>query len=146
MKVVYIKDIPKKAKKGDIKEVADGYGRFLLSSGIAVLATGDILNKVQQEKTHKEGLKQKTAEEFKALADAITGKVFVIEAKVSKGAHLFGAIHEEDIKQVIQKETGISVNPKSIKITKAIKEIGKYTVAIAEGTMHTELQLEVKAK
>ncbi|MEN9852309.1 MAG: ribosomal protein [Candidatus Parcubacteria bacterium] len=143
MKIVFIKDIAKIAKKNEIKDVADGYARFLISSGSAVAATPEILNKVKQLETHKLGLKQKTAAEFKALADMLSGKKFIIAAKVSNGKNLFGGVHEEDIKRVIQKELNISVNPKSIKIQKTIKELGVYTVAISEGTMHTQFEIEV---
>jgi large subunit ribosomal protein L9 len=146
MKIVFVKDVPKVAKKNQVQEVADGYARFLLGNGSAVAATPEILNKIKQIETHKAGLKQKTAAEFKALADALRGKRFVIEAKVSSGKHLFGGIHEEDIKQVIQKEVAILVNPKSIKIAEPIKQVGVYTISISENTMHTQFEIEVVAK
>jgi large subunit ribosomal protein L9 len=145
MKIVFIKDIKNTAKKNEVKEVADGFARFLVGNGSAVIATPEILNKLKQVETHKAGLKQKTAAEFKVLADAISGKTFIIKAKVSKGKQLFGGVHEEDIKQAINKASGILVNPKSIKITNPIKEIGVYTVAIVEGTMHTQFEVAVES-
>ena len=61
MKIVFIKDIPKLAKKNDIKEVADGYAKFLISNGSAVLANKDILSKVSLAKENKEIARKKNS-------------------------------------------------------------------------------------
>lgn len=145
MKIVYTKDISKQAKKGDIKDVADGFARFLLASGSAVLATSSVINTITQQKNHKDSLKQKSAAEFKIIADTLKNKVFVIEVKAAKGKQFFGGVHEEEIKVAIKKSTGIVLNPKSIKIPKPIKETGMYMIAISEGTMHTQVEVEVKS-
>ena len=56
MRIVFTKDIPKIAKKNDIKDVADGYGRFLLANGSAVLATGQVVEKVEVDKKRNKGI------------------------------------------------------------------------------------------
>lgn len=146
MRIVFTKDIPKIAKKNDIKDVADGYGRFLLANGSAVLATGQVVEKVEVDKKRVKELKEKTVSEFKDLVYKLKGQVFVIESKVSMGKHLFSGVRAEDIVAVIEKQTGIILNPKMLKLAKPIKETGQHTVSIDQGTMHGEIQVEIVAQ
>jgi large subunit ribosomal protein L9 len=146
MKVIFVKDVPKVGKKNEIKEVSTGYGNFLVSSGACILATKEALQKINDINSHKESLKQKTKEEFKALADSLSNTVLTITAKSRDGKHLFGSVTEEDIKREIKKTTNIDINPKSLRLKTPIKEIGRYTISIDEGTMHAEVQLVVDEK
>ena len=146
MKIVFIKDIPKLAKKNDIKEVADGYAKFLISNGSAVLANKDILSKVSLAKENKEIARKKTAEEFKFLADKLNDKTVTLNVKVNSKKHLFAAVHESDIARQIKKEFDLNINPKTIRINNVIKEIGRHKISINEGTMHIELNIEVTEK
>ena len=82
MKVIFIQDVKGSAKKGDLKEVADGYARnMLLKRGLAVEATPENINKLQGQKAsaqHKKDVEKQNAEEVKALID---GKKITISAK-----------------------------------------------------------------
>ncbi len=146
MRIVFTKDIPKIAKKNDIKDVADGYGRFLLANGSAVVATGQVVQKVEVDKKRAKELKEKSASEFKDLIYKLKGQTFIIESKVSTGKHLFSGVRAEDIVSVIETQTGIILNPKMLKLAKPIKETGEYTVAVDQGTMHGEIQVQVVSK
>ena len=146
MRVVFTKDIPRIAKKNDIKDVADGYGRFLLASGSAVVATGQVVQKVEVDKKRVKELKEKTASEFKDIIYKLKDQKFSIEAKVSTGKHLFSGVRVEDITSAIERQTGIILNSKMLKLGKPIKELGDYVVAVDQGTMHGEISVEVIEK
>jgi large subunit ribosomal protein L9 len=146
MRIVFTKDIPKIAKKNDIKDVADGYGRFLLANGSAVLATGQVVQKVEVDKKRVKDLREKTAAEFKDLIYKLRDVTCIIEAKVSSGKHLFSGVRAEEIATAIEKQTGIVLNPKMLKLAKPIKETGEHIVAIDQGTMHGEMKIQVIEK
>lgn len=145
MRIVFIKDIPKIAKKNDIKDVADGYGRFLVANGSAILATGSAVQKVEVDNKRNKELKEKTAAEFKDLIYKLRDITFVIEAKVSSGKHLFSGVRVEEIAAAVEKQSAIVLNPKMLKLAKPIKEVGEYTISVDQGTMHGELKIEIVA-
>jgi large subunit ribosomal protein L9 len=143
MKIVFIKDVPKVAKKSEIKEVADGYGAFLVKSGVATLAGSETAKKVTMERERNNALKAKTQEEFADMAKKLSNAHIEIFGKVSSGTHLFKGIRPEDIAQAIESTIKIIISPQAIKIAKPIKETGTHTVSIVQGTMHAELKLIV---
>ena len=72
MKVLLVKDVYKLGRAGDIKKVADGYGRnFLISQGFAVLATAGAMNQIQKIKAQAEIRRTAQNTELKSYADAI---------------------------------------------------------------------------
>jgi large subunit ribosomal protein L9 len=143
MKIVFIKDVPKSGKKNEIKEVADGFAKFLITNGSAVPATGAIVQKIESEKTRSAALKEKSVAEFKELVSSLKAQKIKIEAKVSTGKHLFSGVRAEDIASAIEKQLGIILNPKLLKLSKPIKEVGVYTIALDQGTMHGEVEIEI---
>ena len=143
MKIVFIKDIPKVAKKGEARIVADGYGAHLIKSGAATLAGSMVAVKVEQEKVKKNAQKVKTADEFKDMAYKLKNLEIKIKGKISSGTHLFKGIRVEDIADAVERASGIILSPHSIKVDKPIKETGEYTVAVVQGTMHAELKVQI---
>lgn len=146
MKVLFIKDLSGQGRKGELKEVADGYGlNFLVKQGYAVVATGS----VQQHKAHSEETLKKEAEKTQkqalAMKTELTKHVFTIKGKIGGSGKLFGAIREKDIAEVIRGECGYPVDPKSVHIPEPIKTTGSYTVSVVlptniTATIHIQIE------
>ena len=85
MKVMLVKDVYKLGRAGDIKKVADGYGRnFLIPQGLAVLATAGALKQIEKIKSQAEVRRTELNSELQGLADQVNGLTLVVEP--SRGA------------------------------------------------------------
>ncbi|MBQ7327557.1 MAG: 50S ribosomal protein L9 [Clostridia bacterium] len=128
MKVVLLKDVKGTGKKGEIKEVADGFAKnFLLKNGMARIADNSAMNenKIQGEaaKYHK----QQEIAAAKALAEKLEGKSVTLKIKCGSNGKTFGSITSKEIADQLQK-IGISLDKKKIDLKEAIKSSGSYTV------------------
>ncbi|RJQ40161.1 MAG: 50S ribosomal protein L9 [Dehalococcoidia bacterium] len=131
MKVIFLKEMPKVAHAGDIKEVADGYGRnYLLPKGLAALATAastDRMKSLQKRIEHERALAET---EMKEMAASLEGKELVFKAKAGSSEKLFGSITAADIAEELAKRHGVTVDKKKIEPGEPIKKLGEHEVAI----------------
>ncbi len=85
MKVVFTKDLPGQAKRGDLKDVSEGYAQnFLIPKGFAQPATPQIQNKIAKESKEAEIKKLKEIEKLKALQAEIEKRTFTVKVKVGE--------------------------------------------------------------
>ncbi len=127
MKVVLLKDVKGTGKKGEIKDVADGFAKnFLFKNGAAKLADNSALseNKIQKDaaKFHKE----QEILAAKALAKQIEGKTVVLKIKCGENGKTFGSITSKEISEALEK-LSIKLDKKKIELNGAIKATGAYT-------------------
>jgi len=129
MKVIFTEDVKGTAKKGEIKEVSDGYARnFLIAKGKAVEATAANLNKLEGQnssKQHKIDVERQNAE---AAAKAVDGKKVTITAKSGNGGKLFGSVTAGHIADAIEKQLGCKIEKKKLVLKSDIKNFGTYEV------------------
>lgn len=130
MKVIFLQDSPK-AKKGEIKEVADGYARnYLIPRGLAVLASPGAVRALE---TVKEGRAQQRAreeEELRKVAQLLEGKELRFRARVGARGRLHGAITSADIAEELSKLADHQIDKKCIKLSEPLHRIGNYEVLI----------------
>lgn len=130
MKVIFLQDVKGSGKKGDLKEVADGYARnFLLAKGLAAEATAKNLSDLAGKKAseqHKIDVEKQTAQE---IADAINDKKVVAKAKAGQGGKLFGAITTGNIADLIEAQLGHKIEKKKISVGE-IKGFGSFDAEI----------------
>lgn len=129
MKIILIKDVKKQGKSGDILNVKDGYGTFLINNGSAVLATQNSCNRLDKEnkeKEIKENLHIKECEEIKKKLEKLK-----ISFKVKTGTQdrVFGSISPKQIVDEL-KNKGINIDKKQIKIDGVISSLGFHNVDI----------------
>lgn len=131
MKVILMKDVKALGKKGDVKEVADGYARnYLFPRSLAVEAsTGNMKNLDQEKQTAKH---RKEVEEAKAreLAERLNKVEVTFKVKVGEGGRLFGSITGKEIAEEIKRVSGIGVDKKQIELDEVIKTLGQHPVGI----------------
>ncbi|MDE6776845.1 MAG: 50S ribosomal protein L9 [Oscillospiraceae bacterium] len=131
MKVIFIQDVKGSGKKGDLKEVADGYARnMLIKKGFAVEATPENLNKLQGQQAsaqHKKDVEKQNAEELKNKLD---NKKIIISAKAGTGGRLFGSVTSAQVAQEIEKQYQCKVDKKKIILKSDIKAFGSFSAEI----------------
>jgi large subunit ribosomal protein L9 len=129
MKVLLTADVKGTGKKGDVVEVADGYGRnFLIKKGLACPATAANVNEAAQKRAAQEFHK---AEEIKALkekAAALNGKSVTVKIKVGENGKVFGSITSSDVAAALGK-IGFDVDKKKIKMENA-KTLGSFPAEV----------------
>ena len=129
MKVIFQQDVRGQGKKGELKEVSDGYARnFLLPRKLAVEATTDNLNtmRLREKARAKQMAEEKSAAE--AAAKKLEGIVVKISAKAGAGGKLFGSITSKEISDELQSQFGISIEKNKIVQPEPIKSYGSFSV------------------
>lgn len=129
MKVIFTQDVKGKAKKGDLKEVSDGYARnFLIPKGLAMAATADTLNTLRlQEKAKKAQMEAEKAEAL-AISKKLTAVQVIVKAKAGDGGKLFGAVTSQEICSCLKEQHGIEIEKNKLVQSEPIKSYGNYTV------------------
>lgn len=129
MKVIFNSDVRGQGKKGELKEVSDGYARnYLLPRKLATEATADALNAIKL----KEKAKAKQIAEDRARAEE-NGKrlaevVVHISAKAGQGGRLFGAVTSQEISDSLRAQHGIEIEKNKIVQTEPIKTFGSFEI------------------
>jgi large subunit ribosomal protein L9 len=136
MRVVLSRDVPNLGKAGDVREVADGYGRnFLIPRKLASPVTRASLS-AAGERQEAEGLRhQRTDAELRELAQRLDGMTISIRAKVGMGGRLYGSVTNADIAEEVGRLLGEDLDRRKVELEKPIHQLGSYEVAIrlAEG-------------
>jgi large subunit ribosomal protein L9 len=129
MKVILTKDINSLGKKGEIKNVADGFARnYLIPRGMAITATPQSIKEEASRKDKHAALQEKDLELVQKTASDIEGREFTIWKKTANGK-LFGAVSPKEISQELEKQ-GFRIPEKAIVISDPIKETGDHRVII----------------
>lgn len=125
-----VKDVYKLGRAGDIKKVADGYGRnFLIPQRFAVLATEGALKQVQKIKSQAEVRRTSQNEELKGLADQIKGVTLTFPAKAGDTGKLYGSITTQDIATALTEQVRFEVKRQQVDI-QPIRNLGEFTAHI----------------
>lgn len=131
MKVIFLQDVKGTAKKGEVKEVADGYARnALLPKGIAIEANAKNLSDLAGKKSsqaHKVEVEKQNAAD---IASKINGKSIKITAKAGSNGKLFGSVTSGNIADEIESAFGIKIEKKKISLKSEIKNFGSYEADI----------------
>ena len=131
MKVIFTQDVKGSGKKGEIKNVADGYARnMLFPKGYAIEATNENLNKLagqQSSAQHKIDVEKQAASE---AAAKIKDKKVTIKAKAGSNDRLFGSVTSAQVADAINEQFGIKVSKKKINLSSEIKNFGSFKATV----------------
>ena len=132
MKVILLKDVRGTGKKGEVKEVNDGFARnFLFPQRLAEAATEAAVRTLERTKSAKQAEKDiKHALLLKNLKD-IVGKTVTIAGKANESGHLFSSIHVKDIVEAFHREHHLELAEAHVMLEKPIKATGEYEVPIS---------------
>ncbi len=131
MKVVFLQDVPNVARAGEIKEVANGYGRnFLIPRKLALLARSESINTMGAQLEVKAHSQVQTEAELLEMANHLNGREVILEAKTGAKDRLYGSITAADIAAELENATGLAVDKRKIELDEPIRQLGSYEVAI----------------
>ena len=129
MKVLLTADVKGTGKKGDLVEVADGYGRnFLLKKGLAVPATAANVHQAQQQKEAAQFHKAEEVKALKELAAKLEGQSVFVKIKTGENGKTFGSISSTHV-AIALAEMGFDIDKKKIKMESA-KTLGSYPAEV----------------
>jgi len=130
MKVLLIKDVYKLGRAGDVKKVADGYGRnFLLTRKLAVLATPGTLKTAERIRSQGEVRRAALNSELKDLAEHINGVTVTFAAKAGETGKLYGSITTAQIAEAIGAQTGQAIDRRQIG-HQPLRELGEHKIPV----------------
>ncbi len=147
MQVVFIQDVASVAKRGDVKNVKDGYFQnYLLPRKLAALATPAMIK--QAEELRKKAMieKEKVKEQAMEIKTRIDGFKMTFKRK-AKGDKLYGSINEKEIAEILEKEFKVKLGKEHILLSENIKVAGSYEIPVrlAEG-VEAKILLDVKGE
>jgi large subunit ribosomal protein L9 len=130
MKVLLIKDVYKLGRAGDVKKVADGYGRnFLLPQGMAVLATPGAIKtaeRVRQRATERRTLLN---DEMSVVAEALKKIQISFGARAGETGKLYGSITSQEVVDAIQQKSGYTIKRQQLDM-QPLRSLGEHTIRI----------------
>jgi large subunit ribosomal protein L9 len=131
MKVIFLKDVKGKGKKGEIKNVADGYAHnFLLKNNFAVEANQASISALDGQKRKEDKHAEQVLEDAKKLKEKLELLTIEIKAKSGDGGRLFGSITTKQVAEQLQKTHGIKIDKRKMDLDDAIRALGYTNVPV----------------
>lgn len=129
MKVIFNTDVRGQGRKGEMKEVSDGYARnYLLPRKLASEATADALNALKLKEKAKAAQMAKEKALAEENAKRLSGVVVQISARAGQGGRLFGAVTSQEIADALREQHGIELEKNKIVQAEPIKQFGSFEV------------------
>lgn len=132
MKVIFLQDVSNVAKAGEIKEVADGYGRnFLIPRKLATLMSNSpVVSNIEAQFKTRAKNEEQIKGELTELAEQLDGKEVSLKAQVGTKDRLYGSITSADIVAELESTTGVTIDKKKIELAEPIRQLGTHEVII----------------
>lgn len=148
MKVILLKDIKGTGKKGDVKEVSDGYARnFLFPKKLAVQAGTTEVKELNEKKKSQEIKEQKEYEAAVELGKKMEEMNVTLYSKAGDCGRLFGSITSKDVAAQIKKEHGIEVDKRKVMLDEPIRTLGSRFVEVKiHQKVVTKIRVDVREK
>jgi large subunit ribosomal protein L9 len=141
VKVVLRTDVDQVGKKGDIVEVADGFGRnYLVPKGLAFLASAGVTAQaaaMRRSRDLRDANDRAAAEE---VARTLVPRVVTITARASGEGKLFGSVTSSDIAEAVTAQTGIELDRRKLQLEEPIKSLGQHLVP---ARLHADVEFPI---
>ena len=126
MKVVFLEDVKGKGKKGEVKDVADGYANFLIKNRKAEEANAATISALKGQKKAEEKKQAEelaAAQELKALLEK-DESIIKLSAKIGEDGRLFGSITTKQVAEALQKQHNVKLDKRKIELENPIRALG----------------------
>ena len=134
MKVLLLKDVYKLGRAGEVKKVANGYGRnYLIPQGLAIPATPSALKMADRIKAQAEQQRADLNKSFSGLAEQLGATVLYFAVKASEQGKLYGSVNSQQVAEAINEKLGLEDDQKILKRQvdmQPIRMLGEYTVPV----------------
>lgn len=130
MKVVLREDVENLGRKGDLLDVADGYGRnFLVPRGLALRATKGAAKQAAAMQRNRAAREERDRAGAEELAAKLVGRV-ELKARAGEGGKLFGSVTAADIAEAVRAQHGVELDRRTIELAEPLKELGAAEVPV----------------
>ena len=130
MEVIFIKDLKNQGKKGQIKEVKDGYAEnYLIKNGYAVKKNKENISKLNHELAKKEKETEEKIKEANELKEKLSKETLEFKVKTGANDKVFGSISVKQIKEALDKK-GYKIEKNMINIENAISTLGFHNIEL----------------
>jgi large subunit ribosomal protein L9 len=131
MKVIFLKDVPKKGKKYEVKDISDGYAlNYLIPNRLAEAATKDALKRVETIQSQDMAVRKIREDLLIKSLQKISESSITIFGKANEKGHLFAGIHTAEIVAEVKKSLHLELDPEFVALPRPIKEVGECNVTI----------------
>lgn len=142
MKVIFTQDVKGKGKKGEVKNVSEGYARnYLLKNNLAVEATAGNLKGLEAQKNKEKQKEQEEVKEAEKLKDELKKLEVTLKTKAGEGGRLFGSITSKQIAEELHKSHKIKIDKRKIELDQPIRSLGYTNVPVK---LHNDVTGEIK--
>lgn len=143
MKVIFLKDLRGQGKKGEIKEVKDGYAmNFLIKNGYAVQATETSLKRLEEENKKREQIELQELVKAKNLKEQLEKIKLTFPVKTGDNMKVFGSVSPKQIANELKKY-GFDIDKKKIILQNPLATLGSHIVAIE---LHKQVKAEIEVR
>ena len=142
MKVILTADVKGQGKKGELKEVSEGYARnYLIPRGLAMKATADNLNALALKEKAKAAQAAKEKAQAQEYAKQLESCVVKVQARGGENGKLFGSVTNKEVADALKEQYGIELEKNRILLEENIKSFGSYELRCklgyeVSGTIH----------
>jgi len=131
MKVIFLKDVKGKGKKGEVKKVSVGYAtNYLFKNNLAEEATPGNLRKLKARQQKIEKREQEEKQEAEKLKETLETTTVTMKAKSGDGGRLFGSITSKQIADSLKKEFNLDVDRRKIELKNPIRSLGHHQIPV----------------
>ncbi|GKQ43399.1 50S ribosomal protein L9 [Companilactobacillus sp. RD055328] len=144
MKVIFLEDVKGKGKKGQVKDVADGYAQnFLIKNGKAKVANSQAISEVAGKQKKAAKLQAEDLQEAKDLKDKIEDEKTIVEIKSKAGddSRLFGSIPSKQIAESLKQQFNLEVDKRKIELKEPIRVLGYTNVKVK---LHNDVMATIR--
>lgn len=142
MRVIFLEDVPRVARAGEIKNVSEGYGRnYLLPRKLAVLASPAEMKRLEGWRQTQEKRQAEEERQLQELAQMLEGLEVSIKAKVAETGHLYGSVSSAEVAQAISDLAGTLVDRKWVMLESPLRQVGEFSISI---NLSSQLKAQVK--
>jgi large subunit ribosomal protein L9 len=141
MKLVLRSDVAQVGKKGDIVDVADGYGRnFLLPKGLAFPASAGVETQATAMRRSRDVRDASDRAAAQEVATSLVPQVVTITARAGAEGKLFGSVTSHEIADAVSAQTGVELDRRQIHLDEPIKTVGTHLVP---AKLHAEVEFPI---
>lgn len=141
MRVILLDDVPKVGRRGEVRDVSDGYARnYLIPRKLALAATAGQLNNLEHLKRQQEAKAARVRADAEALRARIEALVYEPRRQASEEGKLFGSVTAQDLAEFLESQ-GVRVERRRILLEEPIKALGETTVPVR---LHPEVTAHLR--
>ncbi|MBM3257243.1 MAG: 50S ribosomal protein L9 [Candidatus Liptonbacteria bacterium] len=149
MKVIFLKDVPGRGRKNDVKEVSDGYARnFLLPNNLAKLATSGALKNLEGLKLEREKEDQELLKHIAELKRILKERTLEFKVKADEAGSVFGSVNKDQVLSALREQKLLGKERAEVELEHPLKTLGEHRVKIRfpRGGEMVEVKVSIKSE